>query len=156
MASGAAIPPFGKKSKLTDYGDLVDMTAMVDIVFFLLIFFMVTTMGGVYSSISVPSPETKKVSTSSGGKSVKDFEDDAEFVVVRIDENNGIMLEGEEVLGEQDLRSRLRALHDGPRAVSKMLVAGSGESQFETVVMVLDAGNDVGIAYPKLAVAEED
>ncbi len=40
--------------------DLVDMTAMVDIVFFVLIFFMVTSMQGVFSSISLPAPTRRK------------------------------------------------------------------------------------------------
>ena len=64
--------------------DLVDMTAMVDIVFFVLIFFMVTSMEGVYSSIDMPSPDPQKVATS-GKRSVNDFESDKEYVVVRID-----------------------------------------------------------------------
>ncbi len=39
------------------YEDLVDMTAMVDIVFFLLIFFMITTASGFLSCIAMPPPK---------------------------------------------------------------------------------------------------
>ena len=49
--------------------DLVDMTAMVDIVFFVLIFFMVTSMEGVYSSINMPSPDPQKVASSGRDRS---------------------------------------------------------------------------------------
>ncbi len=41
------------------FEDLVDMTAMVDIVFFLLIFFMVTSMQGLYSAIAIPPPRSE-------------------------------------------------------------------------------------------------
>ena len=65
--------------KLQKVEDLVDMTAMVDIVFFVLIFFMVTSMEGVYSSIKMPSPDPQKTA-SSGRRSVTDFESDKEYV----------------------------------------------------------------------------
>ena len=42
------------------FEDLVDMTAMVDIVFFLLIFFMVTSMQGLYSAISHSAAQSRK------------------------------------------------------------------------------------------------
>ena len=38
--------------------DLIDMTAMVDIVFFLLIFFLVTSMQSLESVINLPAPQT--------------------------------------------------------------------------------------------------
>ena len=42
------------------YEDLVDMTAMVDIVFFLLIFFMITTASGILSCIGMPAPQARE------------------------------------------------------------------------------------------------
>ena len=40
-----------------EHKDLIDMTAMVDIVFFLLIFFLVTSMQSIEAVINLPSPQ---------------------------------------------------------------------------------------------------
>lgn len=143
-----AVPVF----QVSKFEDLVDMTAMVDIVFFLLIFFMVTAMQGVASSIAMPPPDQQK-SGAQGRRSVSDFENDGDFAIVRIDRDNTIWLEGSEIPSEQELRVRLRAAR---QLASKMLVLGSGDAQHGTVVMVLDVGNDVGMEDVRLAVSEED
>ena len=78
--------PMSAAEKMMAVEDLVDMTAMVDIVFFVLIFFMVTSMEGVYSSIEMPSPDPQKMA--SPGRIGHRLPDDKEFVVVRIDKEN--------------------------------------------------------------------
>ncbi len=134
--------------------DLVDMTAMVDIVFFVLIFFMVTSMEGVYSSIDMPAPDPQKVA-SQGKRSVSDFESDKEYVVVRIDRDNTIWLNDAEIPSEQELLVRLREIRHGSSTTNRMLVLGNGEAKHGTVVMVLDAGSDAGMEDVQLAVDDE-
>jgi biopolymer transport protein ExbD len=134
--------------------DLVDMTAMVDIVFFVLIFFMVTSMEGVYSSINMPSPDPQKMA-SSGKRSVSDFQSDKEFVIVRIDRDNSLWLNDSEISGEQELLVKLRELRQGSSAPNRMLVLGNSEAKHGMVVMVLDAGSDVGMEDVQLAVDDE-
>jgi biopolymer transport protein ExbD len=134
--------------------DLVDMTAMVDIVFFVLIFFMVTSMEGVYSSIDMPSPDPQKVA-SSGKRSVSEFESDKEYVIVRIDRDNTIWLNDTEIPSEQELLVRLREIRQSGSAPNRMLVLGNSECKHGTVVMVLDAGSDVGMEHVQLAVDDE-
>jgi biopolymer transport protein ExbD len=140
--------------------DLVDMTAMVDIVFFVLIFFMVTSMQGVYSSISMPTPDQQKVA-SQGRRSVAEFEK-ADFVIVRIDRDNTVWLNDREIPGEGDDNARslellvqLRALRQAGSASNKMLVMGNSEAKHGTVVMVLDAGSEAGMDEIQLAVDDE-
>ena len=48
-------PPLVKMSPSIDHEDLIDMTAMVDIVFFLLIFFLVTSMQSLDSASPLPT-----------------------------------------------------------------------------------------------------
>jgi len=134
--------------------DLVDMTAMVDIVFFVLIFFMVTSMEGVYSSIDMPSPDPQKVG-SSGKRSVSEFESDKEYVIVRIDRDNTIWLNDTEIPSEQELLVRLREIRQSGSAPNRMLVLGNSECKHGTVVEVLDAGSDVGMEEVQLAVDDE-
>ncbi len=134
--------------------DLVDMTAMVDIVFFVLIFFMVTSMEGVYSSIDMPSPDPQKTA-SSGKRSVSDFESDKEYVVVRIDRDNTLWLNDVEVNSQQELLVRLREIRQSSSASNRMLVLSNSEAKHGTVVQVLDAGNDVGMEQVQWAVDDE-
>lgn len=133
--------------------DLVDMTAMVDIVFFVLIFFMSTSMQGVYSSIDLPTPTAGKTA-SQGRKTTRDFET-ANFVIVRIDRDNVMWLNDHEIQSEQDLLLQLRAIRQASSSAEKMLVLGNSEAKAGTVVMVLDAGMEAGMKEMQLAVDDE-
>jgi biopolymer transport protein ExbD len=121
--------------------DLIDMTAMVDIVFFLLIFFMVTSMHAMQASISLPTPEAKP--DSAGAVRVAAAADDQ--VVVQIDADDTVAVDGEEVPSRQELITRLR---DSER--ENLLVLASGDAMHGTVVMVLDAGSDAGMEQIRL------
>lgn len=140
--------------KKTAVEDLVDMTAMVDIVFFVLIFFMVTSMEGVYASIKLPSPDPQKVAAT-GKRSVNDFESDKEYVVIRIDKENTLWLNDTEIASQQELLVRLREIRQGNSSLNKMLVLGASEAKTGKVVEVLDAGSDVGMDQVQLAIDDE-
>ena len=147
----AASAPLKYTKKELMSQDLVDMTAMVDIVFFLLIFFLVTSMGGVASTISMPQPNPQN----SGGKAKRSVADFGDYVKVRIDRDDGISMDGEEIPSEQELRIRLKSARQAANAPTKMLVLGSGEAHHGVVVMVLDAGYDAGLEDVQLAVTDE-
>jgi biopolymer transport protein ExbD/DNA-directed RNA polymerase subunit RPC12/RpoP len=134
--------------------DLVDMTAMVDIVFFLLIFFMVTSMQGVCASIGMPNPDPQKVS-SKGQRTVAEYENDAEYIVVRIDQDDTVWIDDQEAPDTQELLVKLREALNRPEAPHRMLVLGNGDARHATVVRVLDAGNEVGLEDVRLALEEE-
>jgi biopolymer transport protein ExbD len=131
--------------------DLIDMTAMVDIVFFLLIFFMVTTMQSLEAVIGLPTPQAQ----ASSAVSVTDFANDPNYVTVTIDEDDAVWLDDEQVFGAQDLRTRLRAERKRDDLLTGMLVVGSPEASHGTFVMVLDAGADAGITELMFSVQEE-
>jgi len=133
--------------------DLVDMTAMVDIVFFVLIFFMSTSMQDVQSSIKMPTPQSQK-SAAQGRRSVADFEK-ADFVIVRIDRDSTVWLNDREIPSEQELLVQLRAVRQSSSSANKMLVLGNSEAKTGTVVMVLDAGMEAGMNDMQLAVDDE-
>ena len=77
------------------------MTAMVDIVFFLLIFFLVTSMASLESVINLPSP--KASSSSAATTQPNDYLNDPTFIVVTIDEDDIVYVDDEEVYGDQNL-----------------------------------------------------
>lgn len=145
------VPPRQK----IDFEDLIDMTSMVDVVFFLLIFFLVTSMKAIDSSIPMPAPDQKKASTGQP-KNLSDVDSDEGQIVVRIDRNDTITVEGAEVRSERDLMFKLRDLKLGAGRPDKLLVIGHGDASHGTAVMVLDAGRDVGIDQVRLAVADEN
>jgi biopolymer transport protein ExbD/DNA-directed RNA polymerase subunit RPC12/RpoP len=125
----------------THYGDLIDMTAMVDIVFFMLIFFMVTSMQPLEAVINLPTPEA---SASSNVRAAPDITNDSSYVVVTIDADDAVWVDDEEALSEQDLRAKIRAaLREDDR--EGMLIKGAGDATHGKFVMVLDAGADAGV-----------
>lgn len=133
--------------------DLVDMTAMVDIVFFLLIFFMITSATGIISCVTMPAPKRDNV-TATARKTADDLEQDTECVTVRIDEQNRFFIEDVEFPTEADLRERLR----GARALQakKLLVKAHGDAFNGSFVMVQDLGYEIGFEEFSLSVAKEE
>ncbi|HEY4234299.1 MAG TPA: biopolymer transporter ExbD [Lacipirellulaceae bacterium] len=124
--------------------NLVDMTAMVDIVFFLLIFFLVTSLQSVESVINLPAPQASE----SGAGSVQtatDVTNDPKYLVVTIDEDDTVWVGDEKVFGEQALRAKLRDARKADSSKSGMLVVGDADASHGTLVMVLDAGVDAGM-----------
>jgi biopolymer transport protein ExbD len=141
----------------------MDMTPMVDVVFQLLIFFMLTASFTMQKSQQHPKPESNE--PSSQPKSVDDFQQDPDYVVVRVDAQNtfhvsGALWEDEiEAPSRQELLVKLREARQGDsqgNVPSKMIVIANGEALHEFVVTAIDAGNDVGMDEVQLVSAEDD
>ena len=134
------------------YEDLVDMTAMVDIVFFLLIFFMITTASGILSCIGMPAP--KQENAAAAAKRSADLDQDSDTVTVRIDSQNRIFIDDIEFPTETDLRDRLRSAR--ALQAKKLLVKAHGDAFNGTFVMVQDLGYDLEFEEFMLSVAKEE
>jgi biopolymer transport protein ExbD len=134
-----------------NHEDLIDMTAMVDIVFFLLIFFMVTSMQSLEAVIGLPTPQAQ----ASAATSVADFTNNPNYLTVTLYEDDTVWLEDEQVFGAQDLRTRLRAAKKADPLLTGMLVVGSPDASHGTFVMVLDAGADAGFAEMNFSVPDD-
>ena len=148
--------PLSKPTKKIDPEELIDMTAMVDIVFFLLIFFLVTSMSGIQSSAKLPRPETQ--SEENGGKTqqTEDPQNDPNAIIVKITKDDTIEIDGVPFREISDLIIRLRQLRNANGADASMLIVGHGEASHGTAVSVLDAGYEVGIDRLRLAVLGDD
>lgn len=137
-----------------DFEDLIDMTAMVDVVFFLLIFFLVTSMSPISSSIPLPSPNMEgEGARQQMASSATESEETS--VVVRIDQNDVVSIEGVKLRDRQDLLFRLRELRGGSRRADSLLVQAHGDAQHGTTVMVLDSGHEAGMEHVRLAIQDE-
>jgi biopolymer transport protein ExbD len=133
--------------------DLIDMTAMVDIVFFLLIFFLVTSLQSIEAVINLPAPQVSGAPNSV--QTVSDITSDPNYVVVTIDADDAVFVEDEEALSEQDLRAKLRAAHQD-QGKDGLMISGSGDSTHGKFVMVLDAGAEAGMTEIMFSVPQAD
>lgn len=136
------------------YEDLVDMTAMVDIVFFLLIFFMITTVSGIISCIGMPPP--KQEGAPAAARRPADLDGDTECLTVRIDAQNRIFIDDIEFPTEIDLKNRLRQARAAQ--AKKLLIKAHGDAFNGTFVMIQDLAYDDEIGFEEfmLSVAKEE
>ncbi len=136
--------------------DELDMTPMVDVTFLLLIFFMVTAAFSLQKSIEIPAPDQEQ---SAQARTVQEIEEDDDFIIARIDRDNTIWINDSEAPSEQEVLEKLREAREGLSGSeigpSTLLVLADGDCRHETVVMVLDAGNAVGMENVRLATADE-
>jgi biopolymer transport protein ExbD len=136
----------------------VDMTPMIDCVFLLLIFFLVTAAFALQKSKELPPPEQEK---STQARTVEEIEADEDYIIVRIDRNSDIWMEDSQIPSQQDLLIKLRDALEKPRSQGKrsptnLLVLADGDALLEVVVSVLDAGTAVGIEHVRLAQNDEE
>jgi biopolymer transport protein ExbD len=150
----ATSAPLIVQSRPIHQEDLVDMTAMVDVVFFLLVFFLVTSTQVLQSAIRLPSAEARQ---SSDGKmqSIADYESNEDYVVVRIEPDDRLLVDDVEVLSEQDLRVKLRETRTRDNPPSGILVVGHADSTHGAAVQVFDAAADLGIQNVRLSVEDD-
>ncbi|MBI3861423.1 MAG: biopolymer transporter ExbD [Planctomycetia bacterium] len=150
-AEPSMVPP----AKKLDVEEMIDMTAMVDIVFFLLIFFLVTSMHTLDSTIPMPVPDPQK-GAAKEPQTVAAIDADDSYVVVRVDKNDKITVEGAEVRSERELLFKLQQLRREASRPEKLLVIGHGDATHGTAVMILDAGRELGMEHVKLTVQDEE
>jgi len=134
--------------------DLIDMTAMVDIVFFLLIFFLVTSLQALESVMNLPTPQSGEPGVSTG-KSVAELENDPNFITVRIEDDDSIWVENTQVFNDQELALKIRTARQESSSPRSLLVIGDADSSHGTAVRVFDAGADAGVSGISLVVQEK-
>jgi biopolymer transport protein ExbD len=134
----------------------MDMTPMVDVVFLLLIFFMVTAAFSQQKSLEIPKPSQDNAVTDAP---IVDPEEGN--IIVRIDRENAMWVNDSEAHSEQDLLVKLREARQGVPGsgsppINSVLVMADEDSLHEIVVMVLDACNEVSMEKIRLCTVNED
>jgi biopolymer transport protein ExbD len=119
---------------------------------------MVTASFTMQKSLPIPAPKETQAAAST--KSLQDFEEDPDYVVVRIDALSTFFVTGalwdEEIEcgAEQELLVKVREARGG--GASKMLVVAHGDAVHERVVTAIDAGVSAGIDDVQLVSVEDD
>ena len=153
--AGEEPAPLKVKGKGLGDGE-IDMTPMIDCVFLLLIFFIVTASFKLQKSLEIPPPEKKEEAPQA--KTIEQLENDENYVIVRIYKDNSITVDGEEAPSPQELLSKLREARsgsDGSPGPTGLMVLADGECRHETVVMALDMGTAAGMEDVRLATVDE-
>ncbi len=142
----------GKKTPEDD----LDMTPMVDVVFLLLIFFMVTASFTLRKSFEQAHAQVEDPSTS-----VVDPQDDEDdFIEVIIDQTNTFYIrtrdtEEIEAPSDREMRDTLREAKESSNA-KRLVIRAHVDSLHSKVVKVLDMANSVGMERIETIVTELD
>lgn len=122
---------FNFKSRLK-HRAVIDITSLIDLVFLLVAFFMVTSSLGSESSITVHLP-----------KAVQSGNPHTSKLVISIDENNNIYL-NDVLCKTENLYNEFLQRKDTLEGKS-VIIRGDKRSNYETIVKIMDDLNRAGI-----------
>ena len=148
--------PIKFKRREADSNADIDLTPMIDVVFQLLIFFMVTAAFGLQKSLDLPPSDPDQQSQQAA--TIEELEQDDDYVVVRVERDSTIWVNDSEAVSEQDLFAKLRQARTpggSERGANRLLVIAHGGARHERVVQALDAGSAAGMESVKLATVDE-
>ena len=125
------------KSKRGDL--LVDLTPMIDVVFLMLIFFMVSTSFTANNSIKLDLPQSKAQAA----------EKDIEQVTVSINNNGQLFVQDEPVV-DGELRRRILNISKGDPNM-RVVLRADANAKHKRVVFVLDTVRELGMGKVGIA-----
>ena len=134
-----------RKARRT-YGHAVNMTPMIDIIFQLIIFFMVVSQ---FTSIAVETltlPEAKKGEEAGSGQ--------ADRIIVNVHDDGRIVLFGKEHTTETLADALEEQLEDRDKAKVPIVLRADTAAAWETAAGVLRAVGKCGMSRVRIAVAE--
>ncbi|MGD8385057.1 MAG: biopolymer transporter ExbD [Lysobacterales bacterium] len=128
-----------RKSRASDEAE-INITPMLDIVFIMLIFFIVTTSFVKEKGLEVSRP------SSSPPKEIKKNKGP---IVIKIDANGNIMLKGR-VLERKAVQANLER-EKAEKPDSPLIVAAHPDADTDALVTILDAAKEVGVENVSVA-----
>ena len=137
----------------------LDLAAMVDVAFQLVLFFLVTASTVVFKALEVPKPnpeQAKGAATQSTGRTLDDLQKD--YILVEIDPAGAVKIDHESGPNDfEGLAAKLRELRLASGRGAMLLTADSA-TLHKYAVLAYDAANEIGlkiaIAQPKPAPAQ--
>ena len=120
------------KKKAQDEAGEIDLTPMLDVVFILLIFFIVTSVFVTEAGIEVIKPEASTVEDTSG-----------DLLLIAIGPSGDIWIDGDQI-DPRFIRSRFELrLADAPN--SAIVIQADQNADNEQVMLILEAARDANI-----------
>jgi len=127
---------------LTDTDDRPDLTAMIDCVFLLLLFFIVTSTFSEQTLFDVVLPKAQSAIKA----------DTAQGTTLTI-ANDGRLAVGTEFLGDDGLYRHLADLH-AKKPIAMLVISGDENAPYTKVVMAMDAARQLEIENVVFVVQE--
>ncbi len=118
---------------------LIDLTPMIDVVFLMLIFFMVSTSFTANNSIKLDLPQSKAQAANK----------DIEQVTVSIDAKGQLFVQDEPV-ADGDLRRRILNISKGDPNM-RVVLRADAEARHKRIVYVLDIVRELGMGKVGIA-----
>jgi len=112
---------------------MVDMTPLVDVVFLMLIFFMISTSFTVSNSLKLDLPNSRATQQAQEDKKV----------VISIDANGGLFVQ-DEAVQDGDLRRRILNISKGDPTM-RIVLRADADARHKRVVYVLDTVRELGM-----------
>jgi len=126
-----------RRKKRMDY--MVDITPLVDVVFLMLIFFMVSTTFSVSSSLKLDLPSSHAKTQPKEDKQV----------TISINANGSLYVQ-DELVSDADLRKRILNVSKGNPKV-RVVLRADAETRHKRVVYVLDTLRQLGMSKVGIA-----
>lgn len=120
----------------------IDLTPLVDLVFLLVIFFMVSSTLGKHSAIHISLPFAEKSSLA-----------DDSSIVISVNESNEIYIDDMKIDKNSFLIEINRRKNDFEG--KKVLIRGDKSANYETIILVMDSLNKSGIASFSLSTVRQ-
>ena len=132
---------FGSSSD-SEHDEKINLTPMLDVVFIMLIFFIVTATFVKEIGLDVNQPEDDKPKT---------VDPDKKSIVVRITNRDRIMIASRDV-DARSVRANIERLHaENPEA--PVIIQPHKESKTQTMILVMDSARQAGVYNVSLAAA---
>jgi biopolymer transport protein ExbD len=124
----------------------LDLAAMVDVAFQLVLFFLVTATTVLYKTLEIPKPNPESAAgaaTQGQSRTLDDLERD--YILVDIDPQGSFKIDHEPVAAQMSvLADRLRAARQSTGR-TKMLLTADGVTLHKHAVLAYDAANEIGL-----------
>ncbi|MFQ3346051.1 MAG: biopolymer transport protein ExbD [Porticoccaceae bacterium] len=131
-----------RTGKSQDQGQTIDLTPMLDVVFIMLIFFIVTA-----TFIKLPGVEVNKMDTVTE-QSYKKVQ-----ILVAVSENNEFWIDKKRIEPSELKINLSRMFNENPKG--GMVIQADNESNIESVAKVADIARDIGISPVAISVEND-
>jgi biopolymer transport protein ExbD len=128
----------------------LDLAAMVDVAFQLVLFFLVTATTVLYKTLEIPKPNPPRAEAAAGAEqgldSPRTLEDlSADYILVDVDDRGTFQVDRQPVTASFDaLASRLREVRTATGRTG-MLLTAQGDTPHRNAVLAYDAANEIGL-----------
>jgi len=131
----------------------VNLTPLIDVVFLLLIFFMVTTTFDKNAKVNINLPTTDNVTPLPAGVSKNEME-------LIVDKDGNYFIDGNEVINKQDetlFRAMTQALSErGDKELPSLLISSDAETSYQKVITAMDIAGRLGLVNIRMSTAQNN